>query len=117
MGRDLERGYDVLRSVTQDALKVLDFPVEGDELVSGGNREGWHVKDADPPLKTHNSLKYWVLETPLPSVKALCNQQGVGKNVGIEDLPWEIREQVLGEMRARGLHNDDLLPEHKAIWI
>ena len=61
------------------------------------------------------TLKYWVVEAALPSVKALCDQQGLGQNgFGIEDLPQEARKQVLGEMRARGLRNDNLLPEHRA---
>ena len=114
LGRDVERGYNDLRSTTQDALKVLDFHVEGDELVPGGNGECWHVKDADLPLKIHNSLKYWVVQAPLPSVKALCDQKELGQDGDIDDLPPETRERVMSEMRARGLHNDDVLPEHKA---
>ena len=65
-------------------------------------------------LMFSETLKYWVVEAPLPSVKALCDQQGLGQNVGIEDLPREARKKVLGEMRARGLRNDNLLPEHRA---
>ena len=114
LGSDVGRGYDSLRSAAQDALTVLDFHVEGKELAPGGNGECWHVKDADLPLRVHNSLKYWVVEAPLPSVKALCDQQGVGHFGDIEDLPPEAREQVLQDMRARGIHNDDVLPEHNA---
>ena len=75
LGRDVEGGYNDIRSATQDALKVLGFHVEGDKLVPGGNGECWHVKDADLLLKMHNSLKYWVVQAPLPSVKALCDQK------------------------------------------
>lgn len=114
LGRDVEHSYIDLRNSTQEALGVLDFHIEGDELVPGGSGECWHVKDADLPLKIHNSLKYWVVQAPLPSVKAMCDREGVGSNVGIEDLPPEVREQVSREMRARGLHNDDVLPEHMA---
>ena len=114
LGTDVENVYEELRSVTQNALKVLDFHVEGDELVPGGNGECWHVKDADLPLNIHNSLKYWVVQAPLPSVKAMCDQQGVGQHTRIDDLPQETREQVLKEARARGIHNDNVLPEHNA---
>ena len=103
LGRDVECGYNDLRSAIQDALKVLDFHVEGDELVPGGNGECWYVKDADLPSRIHNSLKYWVVQTPLPSVKALCDQKELGQNGNIDDLPPETRERDLSEMRARGI--------------
>lgn len=114
LGKDVERGYDNLRSSTQDALKVLDFHVEGNELVPGGNGECWHFKDADLPLNIHNSLKYWVVQAPLPSFKAFFDEQGHGQDGGIDDLPPEAREQVLNQLRARGIHNDNVLPEHNA---
>ena len=116
LGKDVGRGYDDLRSAAQDALNVFDFHVEGNELVPGGNGECFHAKDADLPLNIHNYLNYWVVQAPLPSVKALCDQGKTGQHTGIDDLPPEAREQVLREMRARGIDvdNSNVLPEHNA---
>lgn len=47
-------------------------------------------------------------------MKALCDQQGVGHRVAIDDLPQEEMEKISKEIRARRLDNDDVLPEHKA---
>lgn len=114
LDRDVGDGYDRLRSAAQDTLMVLDFHIEGDELVPGEDGECWHIKDSDLPLSIHNHLQFWVVTAPLPSLKALCDLQGVGQIHDIEDLPPETKEQVLKEIRARGLHNDDVLPEHRA---
>lgn len=62
LGNDVGRGYDDLRTTAHDTSNVLDFHVEGIELMPGGNGECWHSKDADLPLNIHNSLQYWVVQ-------------------------------------------------------
>ena len=113
LGKDVERGYDNLRSATQAALKVLDLQVKGNELVPGGNGECWHARDADLPARIYNFLKFWVVSASLPSLKASYLQQRSCQPTVIDELPQDVREQALKEMLATGFgfHNDDVLPE------
>ena len=77
------------------------------ETVHAGKSE-----DADLPLNTQISLMYWVLENPIPSVKATCDQHGTKRR---KDMSREEREATMQKMRARGLDigGSEMSPEDK----
>ena len=110
LSEDAECGYKELRKVGADALKVLDFHSEGDELVPGGNL-CWHVKDADIAQSIYNIAYFWLQGAPIPSVKALIMAQRPSNElVDFHELPTEVQAQL----RVQGIHNDNVLPEHEA---
>lgn len=116
LGRDVKRSYQELLVTGSAASKTLDFHVEGDELVPGGGGECWHVKGADLPQTIHDITNFWIKEAPLASVNAmwLANRDPYNEPKSIDELPPDVRKQVMEQTRAKGFNNDDVLPEHKA---
>ena len=78
------------------------------EMVHAGQN-----KDADLPLNIQNSLTYWVLEAPIPSRKATCDQRGAKRH---EDMLPEERATTMKKIRARGpdIYDSELSPEDNA---
>ncbi|MCJ1453627.1 hypothetical protein MMC28_003974 [Mycoblastus sanguinarius] len=114
LGEDVGRGYKELRNEAVNTSKVLDFHDEGGiELVPGGAGECWHLKDSDLPMKVYETVEHWILKAPVPGCKVMFDPKELDLP-SIEELEPEARAHIEREMRARGIHNDDVLPEHMA---
>ena len=111
LGEDVKRGYRELCQAGAAATKTLDFQPEGNELVPGGGL-CWHVKDVGIAQNVHDVAEFWIKEAPLPSVKAIfaANEKPENESLDFHELPQEIKDRL----RAQGVHNDDVLPEHEA---
>ena len=111
LGEDVKRGYKELCRTGAAATKTLDFRPEGNELVPGGGL-CWHTNDADIAQNVYDIAEFWVKGAPLPLVKAMiaANQKPGNQFLEFHDFPQKVQDRL----RAQGVHNDDVLPEHKA---
>jgi len=118
LGDDVARSYKELQRAGRDAKAVLDFQSEGDELGPGPSSDGlcWHSKSIELPQNIWELVDFWLEKAPLPTVKEMTDQSKNAQREpqSLEDLPIEQRQQIERELRARGLHNDDVLPQHEA---
>ena len=111
LGEDVKRGYKELCQAGAAATKTLDFKAEGDELVPGGGL-CWHIKDVGVAQDVHEFAEFWIKTAPLPSIKAMC---AANRKPAIQPLDFrELSQETQDRLRAEGVHNDEVLPEHEA---
>ncbi len=111
LGEDVKRGYRELCQAGSAATKTLDFKTEGNELVPGGGL-CWHIKDVGVAQDVHEFAEFWIKRAPLPSIKAM---HAATRKPAIEPLDFhELPQETQDRLRAQGVHNDDVLPEHEA---
>ena len=111
LGADVTRGYRELSQAGVAATKILDFHPKGNELLLGGGL-CWQSKDVGVVQDIYDFANFWIKEAPLPSAKAMfaADQEPRSEPQDLHKLPQEVQDHL----RARGIHNDDVLPEHEA---
>lgn len=111
LGADVKRGYQELSQAGAAATKILDFRPKGTELLPGGGL-CWQSKDVDVAQDVYDFADFWIKEAPIPSFKAMfaADQKPRSEPQSLHELPQEVQDHL----RARGIHNDDVLPEHQA---
>ena len=111
LGADAKRGYSELSHAGAAAMEILDFHPQGNELMPGGGL-CWRTKDVDIAQDIYDFADFWIKEGPLPLFKAryAADHKAESEPQDLEELPQKVQDHL----RARGIHNDDVLPEHKA---
>lgn len=110
LGEDVKWGYEELYQTGAAATKTLDFQSEGNERVPGGLC--WHTNDANIAQDVYDIAEFWIKEASLPLIKAeiAANQKPGNQFIEFHDFPQKIQDRL----RAQGVHDDNVLPEHKA---